>query len=80
MYKKVLVAEDLDSISIAVIQVLEDLQVQTIDHVKYCDDGLLKIKKAIQENNPYDLLNLTKNICLMTVKNLLKQQMKFSLN
>ena len=56
MFKKVLVAEDLDSISIAVIQVLEDLQVQTIDHVKYCDDGLLKIKKALLENEPYDLL------------------------
>jgi two-component system capsular synthesis response regulator RcsB len=45
MFKKVLVAEDLDSISIAVIQVLEDLKVSTIHHVKYCDDGLLKIKK-----------------------------------
>ena len=56
MFKKVLVAEDLDSISIAVIQVLEDLKVPTIDHVKYCDDGLLKIKKGILENEPYDLL------------------------
>lgn len=56
MFKKVLVAEDLDSISIAVIQALEDLQVPVIDHVKYCDDGLLKIKKALLENEPYDLL------------------------
>lgn len=56
MFKKVLVAEDLDSISIAVIQVLEDLNVPIIDHVKYCDDGLLKIKKALVENEPYDLL------------------------
>ncbi|WPO79188.1 response regulator [Flavobacterium sp. KACC 22761] len=56
MFKKVLVAEDLDSISIAVIQVLEDLKVPIIDHVKYCDDGLLKAKKALAENAPYDLL------------------------
>lgn len=56
MFKKVLVAEDLDSISIAVIQVLEDLKVPIIDHVKYCDDGLLKIKKGIADNAPYDLL------------------------
>lgn len=56
MFKKVLVAEDLDSISIAVIQVLEKLKVQTIDHVKYCDDALLKIKKALLDNEPYDLL------------------------
>lgn len=56
MFKKVLVAEDLDSISIAVIQVLEDLQIPTIHHVKYCDDGLLRVKKALMENAPYDLL------------------------
>ncbi|TDO94018.1 response regulator transcription factor [Flavobacterium sp. 245] len=56
MFKKVLVAEDLDSISIAVIQILEDLKVSSIDHVKYCDDGLLKIKKGLAENDPYDLL------------------------
>ncbi|MBW1658695.1 response regulator transcription factor [Flavobacterium quisquiliarum] len=56
MFKKVLVAEDLDSISIAVVQVLEDLQVPVIDHVKYCDEALLKIKKALLEKEPYDLL------------------------
>ncbi|RKR11262.1 DNA-binding NarL/FixJ family response regulator [Flavobacterium sp. 90] len=56
MFKKVLVAEDLDSISIAVIQVLEDLKIPTIHHVKYCDDGLLKVKKALLDNEPYDLL------------------------
>lgn len=56
MFKKVLVAEDLDSISIAVIKVLEDLQVPVIDHVKYCDDGILRIKKALNDKKPYDLL------------------------
>mgnify|MGYP003600832598 CR=1 FL=1 len=56
MFKKVLVAEDLDSISIAVIQALEDLQIPIIHHVKYCDDGLLKIKKGLKDKEPYDLL------------------------
>ncbi|ABQ03071.1 response regulator [Flavobacterium johnsoniae] len=56
MFKKVLVAEDLDSISIAVVQVLEDLNIPVIDHVKYCDEGLLKVKKALNEKEPYDLL------------------------
>lgn len=56
MFKKVLVAEDLDSISIAVVQVLEELQVPVIHHVKYCDEGLLKIKKALADKEPYDLL------------------------
>lgn len=56
MFKKVLVAEDLDSISIAVVQVLEDLNISVIDHVKYCDEGLLKVKKALNEKEPYDLL------------------------
>jgi len=56
MFKKVLVAEDLDSISIAVVQVLEELQVPVIHHVKYCDEGLLKVKKALADNEPYDLM------------------------
>lgn len=56
MFKKVLVAEDLDSISIAVIQVLEELEIPVIHHVKYCDEGLLKVKKAIVDQEPYDLL------------------------
>ncbi|MBL0739155.1 response regulator transcription factor [Flavobacterium sp. GN10] len=56
MFKKVLVAEDLDSISIAVVQVLEELKVPVIHHVKYCDEGLLKVKKAMADKEPYDLL------------------------
>lgn len=56
MFKKVLVAEDLDSISIAVVQVLEELEVPVIHHVKYCDEGLLKAKKALADKEPYDLL------------------------
>lgn len=56
MFHKVLVAEDLDSISMTVAQVLEELSVVEIHHAKYCDDAFLKIKKAIYEKEPFDLL------------------------
>lgn len=56
MFKKVLVAEDFDSISITVGYALAELSVSEIHHAKYCDEAFLKIKKAIHENTPYDLL------------------------
>ena len=56
MFHKVLIAEDLDSISTTVIQALEELSIIEIHHAKYCDEALLKIKKAIRDNQPYDLL------------------------
>ncbi len=56
MFKKVLLAEDFDSINLAVKQTLESLGVAEIQYVKYCDDALLKIKRAIQDNQPFDLL------------------------
>ena len=56
MFKKVLVAEDFDSISIAVGQALKELSVSKIHHAKYCDDAFLKIKKALQHKKPYNLL------------------------
>ncbi|HAT81370.1 MAG TPA: response regulator [Flavobacterium sp.] len=56
MFNKVLVAEDLDSISIAVGQALEELSISEIHHAKYCDDAFLKVKKALQDEAPYDLL------------------------
>jgi DNA-binding NarL/FixJ family response regulator len=56
MFNKVLIAEDLDTISVGVIQALEEIAVVEIHHSKYCDDAFLKIKKAIYDNAPYDLL------------------------
>lgn len=56
MFNKVLVAEDLDSISIAIDQALEELSVSEIHHSKYCDDAILKVKKALHDQAPYDLL------------------------
>ena len=56
MFKKVLIAEDFDSINIAVKQTLEKLGVEEIHYAKYCDDAFLKYKKAIHDNEPFDLL------------------------
>lgn len=56
MFQKVLVAEDLDSISLSIVEALKELSIAEIHHVKYCDDAFLKIKKALQDENPYDLL------------------------
>ncbi|SFN71178.1 DNA-binding response regulator, NarL/FixJ family, contains REC and HTH domains [Paenimyroides ummariense] len=56
MFKKVLIAEDIDTISFGIVTALAEYSTMEIHHAKYCDDALLKIKKAIQENNPYDLL------------------------
>lgn len=55
MYKRVLIAEDIDSIIIAVAQILNQMGITNIDLVKYCDDAVLKVKKAIADGEPYDL-------------------------
>ncbi|HEY0091087.1 MAG TPA: response regulator transcription factor [Flavobacterium sp.] len=56
MFKKVLVAEDFDSINIGLAKALADLSIDTIEHAKYCDDALLKIKKALHDKEPFDLV------------------------
>jgi two-component system capsular synthesis response regulator RcsB len=56
MFKKVLIAEDLDIINSGLMAWLNDLKVENIEHTKYCDDAFLKIKKAIVDEDPFDLL------------------------
>ncbi|WP_166924060.1 response regulator transcription factor [Flavobacterium poyangense] len=56
MFKKVIIAEDLDSINLGIEQALDHLGIINYQHAKYCDDAFLKIRKAIQDNEPYDLL------------------------
>ncbi|KQB39405.1 response regulator [Flavobacterium aquidurense] len=56
MFKKVIIAEDLDAISLGIEQVLKDLNIVDFQHSKYCDDAFLKIRAAINKNEPYDLL------------------------
>lgn len=56
MFQKILIAEDLDSISLAVQHVLNELQLTSFQHDKYCDEALLKIRKALADHEPFDLL------------------------
>ncbi len=56
MIQKVLIAEDHDSANISVQKTLEEIGVTHPDYVYYCDDALLKIKKAIEQDSAYDLL------------------------
>ncbi|MBE8726882.1 response regulator [Flavobacterium hungaricum] len=56
MFKKVILAEDFEEFNLAVKQTLNDLNIVDFQHAKYCDDALTKIKRALQDNQPYDLL------------------------
>jgi two-component system, NarL family, captular synthesis response regulator RcsB len=56
MFKKVIIAEDLDAMNLGIQEVLKDLNIVNFQHSKYCDETFLKIRKAIQDNEPYDLL------------------------
>lgn len=58
MFKKVLIAEDHESASISVQKTLNDLHIPNDikNCVYYCDDALNRIKKALREQQPYELL------------------------
>lgn len=56
MFKKVLIVEDLDSIIETIKTTLEKLAIPQIEHVKYCDDAILKIKKAQHDKIPFELI------------------------
>lgn len=56
MFKKVLIADDMDFINLGVRSELEKLGIKEIDNVQYCDEALLKLKSAKLNNAPFDLL------------------------
>jgi len=56
MFKKVIVAEDFDSINLGIEQALTDLGIVDFQHSKYCDDAFTKVRVALQDNEPCDLL------------------------
>lgn len=56
MFKKVLIAEDMDSVNNAVMDLLKQMGISEIDHSQYCDEAYLKCKKAMQDDLPYQLL------------------------
>lgn len=55
-FSKVLVAEDTDSINKGVVSKLKELDIDHVHHSQFCDDALLKVKKALIDENPYQLL------------------------
>ncbi|MEZ0006870.1 two-component system capsular synthesis response regulator RcsB [Flavobacterium sp. 28YEA47A] len=56
MFKKIIVAEDIDSISQGLKTLLEKLDGVEVVYTKYCDETFLKIKKAQNDNEPFELL------------------------
>jgi len=56
MFKKILVAEDIDSIQLGVSAVLREFDIPIITHTQYCDDAYLHFKNSIADQEPYDLL------------------------
>ena len=56
MLNKILIAEDRDDINKGLQSTLNGLSIHTIHQTQYCDEALLKIQKAIQDQQPYDLL------------------------
>jgi DNA-binding NarL/FixJ family response regulator len=56
MIKKVLIVEDHESANISVQKTLEEMGIGDPDYVYYCDDALVKLGKAKEGGDPYDLL------------------------
>ena len=56
MFKKVLIAEDHEVANLSVHKTVQELGVEQVNYVYYCDDALTWIKNAIREGEQYDLL------------------------
>lgn len=56
MFQKVLIAEDMDFINSGIRAELAKLEIKEIDYTQYCDEALLKLKRAQLNNAPFDLL------------------------
>lgn len=56
MFQKVLIAEDMDFINSGITSELKKINIHQIENVQYCDEALLKLKRAKIDNAPFDLL------------------------
>jgi len=56
MIKKVLIAEDHQSVNISLQRTVAEFGIDQADHVYYCDEALIRIKRGVERNQPYDLL------------------------
>ena len=64
MFNKTLVVEDFDSVSTTMINAIKEIHIPEIHLAKYCDEAYLKIRKALLNEKPFDLL-----ICDLSFKN-----------
>ncbi|TDQ09460.1 response regulator [Pedobacter metabolipauper] len=56
MFKKVLIAEDQEMMSISVRKTIEELGITCTKYTYYCDDALMLITKSLNDDDPFDLL------------------------
>ncbi|NER14545.1 response regulator [Leptobacterium flavescens] len=56
MFKKVLVAEDLENINRGVASVFNELGMPEPVFAQYCDDAYIKVKRAELDGSPFELL------------------------
>jgi len=56
MFQKVLIAEDTNMIHTGLEKSLKDIFIPIVETAQYCDDALLKVKRAIKDKAPFDLL------------------------
>ena len=56
MFTKILIAEDEDSDNLGIVSAIRDFTQAQIDTAQFCDKTLLKIKEALRNNTPYQLL------------------------
>ncbi|MBW2937552.1 response regulator [Aureisphaera sp. CAU 1614] len=56
MFSKVIISDDFDSVNKSVLSIVNELKVKEVEQVQYCDDAYLKVKKALLDNNPFQLL------------------------
>lgn len=56
MFKRILIADDLDSINQGILMTANRLGIPEVMQVQYCDDAYLKIKKGIRDGQPFELL------------------------
>ncbi|QAA82675.1 response regulator transcription factor [Aequorivita sp. H23M31] len=56
MFKRVLLSEDIDTISQGIMAVMDKLHIEDVQQTQYCDDTYLRIKKSNIDGFPIDLL------------------------
>ncbi len=56
MFKKVLIVDDHDVVNEGVLAVLNSKGISDVHKAQYCDEASLKIKRAVFDKEPFDLL------------------------